>query len=686
MTSQFPQVLAGRYEIRDLIGRGGMAEVHLGYDTRLSRVVAIKLLRSDIAGDPTFQARFRREAQSAAALNHPAVVAVYDSGEEELLQPGGASRTVPYIVMEYIEGHTVRELLSEGEAVPIAEAAEIVSGVLDALEYSHRVGIVHRDIKPGNIMLTSTGAVKVMDFGIARAIEDSASTVTQTHTVVGTAQYLSPEQARGESVDARSDLYSTGCLLYELLTGQPPFQGDSAVAIAYQHVREIPKRPSSLAADVPESLDRVILKSLAKSRDDRYQDAAHMRADLQAAARGMSVAAPAADSWSPATSVMASPAAEPVQPTSAFAQVPSGSSPIQAAKEAEEPEEKPKSHAWVWILVFLLFMALAVVAGLWASGAFDSHPTPTPSATVTKVDVPDVAGQDEDSAKKTVEDAGLKFAKDEVANDTVSAGLAVSSDPSKGTKVDPGTTVTVHFSTGSATVKVPDLEGKTQEDARKALKEAGLEGGNTTLEDSSSVAKDRVIYTDPSAGTSVERGTTVNLVLSTGNTSVPDISGQDEATAKKTIEDAGLKFKRGDDVTSTEVEQGKAVSSDPASGSSASAGDTITVHFSSGAGATPTPSSMVTVPKDLNGKTADEAAAELQKLGLNVTQDQKASKDVDAGKVIGTDPKAGTQVPAGSTVNLTVSTGNKDSGDNNNQQQPANPNPGGGGNNAGGNN
>ena len=220
-----------------------MAEVHLGYDTRLSRSWPSSCCVPDIAGDPTFQARFRREAQSAAALNHPAVVAVYDSGEEELLQPGGASRTVPYIVMEYVEGHTVRELLSEGEAVPIPEAVEIVSGVLDALEYSHRVGIVHRDIKPGNIMLTSTGAVKVMDFGIARAIEDSASTVTQTHTVVGTAQYLSPEQARGESVDARSDLYSTGCLLYELLTGQPPFQGDSAVAIAYQHVREIPKRP-----------------------------------------------------------------------------------------------------------------------------------------------------------------------------------------------------------------------------------------------------------------------------------------------------------------------------------------------------------------------------------------------------------------------------------------------------------
>ena len=680
MTSQFPQVLAGRYEIRDLIGRGGMAEVHLGYDTRLSRVVAIKLLRSDIAGDPTFQARFRREAQSAAALNHPAVVAVYDSGEEELLQPGGASRTVPYIVMEYVEGHTVRELLSEGEAVPIPEAVEIVSGVLDALEYSHRVGIVHRDIKPGNIMLTSTGSVKVMDFGIARAIEDSASTVTQTHTVVGTAQYLSPEQARGESVDARSDLYSTGCLLYELLTGQPPFQGDSAVAIAYQHVREIPKRPSSLAADVPESLDRVILKSLAKSREDRYQDAAHMRADLQAAARGMSVAAPAADSWSPTSSAMASPATEPVQPTSAFAQVPSEPSSTPAARD-EEPENKPKNYAWVWILVFLLFAVLAVIAGRWASGAFnDPRPTPTPSATVAAVEVPDVSGQDEDSARKTIEDAGLKFAKNEVANDTVSEGLAVSSDPQKGAKIAAGSTVTVHFSTGSAMVKVPDLEGKTQEDARKALKDAGLEAGNVTQDDSASIAKDRVIDTSPSSGTSVERGTTVDLIVSTGKTSVPDVSGQDEATAKKTIEDAGLKFKKGDDVTSSDVEQGKAVSSDPAAGSSVSAGDTVTVHFSSGAATpTPTPSATVTVPSNLNGKTAEEATAELQKLGLNVIQDQKSSDKVEAGKVIGTDPQAGTQVPAGSTVSLTVSKG-KDGGGNNNQP----PNPGGGDKNNGG--
>jgi len=395
----------------------------------------------------------------------------------------------------------------------------------------------------------------------------------------------------------------------------------------------------------------------------------------------MSVAAPAADSWSPATSVMASPATAAVQPTSAFAQVASEPSPASTVKEGEEPEKRSRSHAWIWILVFLLFVALAVVAGRWASGAFDSQPTPTQSPTVSKVEVPDTSGQDEESAKKTIEDAGLKFAKDEVANEEVSAGLAVSSDPGKGTKVESGSTVTVHFSTGSAMVKVPDLAGKTQEDARKALKDAGLEGGNTSQEDSATVAKDRVIYTNPTTGSSVARGTTVDLVLSTGNASVPDVAGQDEATAKKAIEDAGLKFKKGDDVASTDVERGKAVSSDPAAGSSASAGDTITVHFSSGAAATPTPNGTVTIPKNLNGKTVEEATAELQKLGLNVIVDYKSSDKVDTGKVIGTSPKAGDQVPAGSTVNLTVSTG-KDGADNN--QQPVNPNPGDGGNNKGG--
>ena len=649
-------LIGDRYQLGNSIGTGGMSDVYVATDTLLGREVAIKMLKIDMARDENFRQRFRKEAQNSARLNHPNIVAVYDTGETVV-----EGISIPYIVMEHIKGRDLRAIVREDGPLRPEEAAAMLFPVTLALQASHDSGIIHRDVKPANIMVTSTGEVKVMDFGIARALSDSSSAMTQTAAVIGTAQYLSPEQARGESVDARSDLYSTGCLLYELLTGQPPFQGDSAVAIAYQHVREIPKRPSSLAADVPESLDRVILKSLAKSREDRYQDAAHMRADLQAAARGMSVAAPAADSWSPATSVMASPAAEPVQPTSSFAQVPSGASPMQAAKEAEEPEEKPKSHAWVWILMFLLFMTLAVIAGLWAAGGFDNQPTPTPSPTISKVEVPDTSGQDEESAKKTIEDAGLKFAKDEVANEEVGAGLAVSSDPGKGTKVEPGSTVTVHFSTGSAMVKVPDLSGKTQEDARKALKEAGLEGGNTSQEDSATVAKDRVIYTNPQAGNSVARGTTVDLVLSTGNTSVPDVSGQDEATAKKSIEDAGLQFKKGDDVTSAEVERGKAVSSNPAAGTSVSAGDTITVSFSSGA-ATPTPNPTATenpnaaIMPQVNGKDSEAVKSDLESRGFKVKVEEKKANDpqTQPGMVISSNPQEGQPIGPNKEIILYV--------------------------------
>src|SRR5690606_13804863 len=277
----------------ELIGRGGMAEVHIGHDTRLGRTVAIKILRSDLARDPSFQARFRREAQAAAALNHPAIVAVYDTGEDAFTEPTGAVHHVPFIVMEYVEGHTVRDILRDGSAVPIEEAVEITMGVLSALEYSHHAGIVHRDIKPANVMLTPTGAVKVMDFGIARAMADAAGTMTQTQAVIGTAQYLSPEQARGEQVDSRSDLYSTGCLLFELLTGRPPFIGDSPVAVAYQHAREEAQPPSAFASDVPEGLDRITMKALAKDRDARYSTAAEFRSDLEAAVRGGRISAPA---------------------------------------------------------------------------------------------------------------------------------------------------------------------------------------------------------------------------------------------------------------------------------------------------------------------------------------------------------------------------------------------------------
>src|SRR3982750_1680711 len=284
-----PRVLGNRYEVGELLGRGGMAEVHSGRDPRRGRVVAIKLLRVDLARDATFQARFRREAQSAAALNHPAIVSVYDTGEEQIVEAGGAAVNLPYIVMEYVEGRTLRELMHDGRPLDVDTALDVTARVLSALEYSHRTGIVHRDIKPANVMVTPNGDVKVMDFGIARAMADASSTMTQTQAVIGTAQYLSPEQARGEQVDTRSDLYSTGCLLFELLTGRPPFVADSPVAVAYQHVREAPVPPSQVVGGIPDSVDRIVLHSLAKGREERYQSAADFRADVEAARGGRQV-------------------------------------------------------------------------------------------------------------------------------------------------------------------------------------------------------------------------------------------------------------------------------------------------------------------------------------------------------------------------------------------------------------
>ena len=592
--TEFPQVLAGRYEIRDLIGRGGMAEVHLGYDKRLSRIIAIKLLRSDIAGDPTFQARFRREAQSAAALNHPTIVAVYDSGEEEITTPNGSTRSVPYIVMEYVEGHTVRELLGDGEAVPIPEAVEITTGVLDALEYSHRAGIVHRDIKPGNIMLTSTGAVKVMDFGIARAIEDSAATVTQTHAVVGTAQYLSPEQARGELVDARSDLYSTGCLLYELLTGQPPFTGDSAVAIAYQHVREIPKPPSALAADVPESLDRVVLKALAKARDDRYQDAAHMRTELLAAARGMAVSAPATETWQSTTAMPSATAPSPAPPAPPISTQPS-------APEQTAEDKRPRRRWWVWMLIILLLILAGIVIGMLASGLPGSrHPNETPSPTATAAIVPNVSNMSEDDAKSAIEDVGLTFVRgDDVSSDTVDEGLAISSDPGAGTSAVLGTEVTVSFSSGSATVKVPDVSGMTQSEARKEIENANLTWGDVTTEDSPGTQAGQVIRSNPAAGNPVSRGATVSVVVSSGRTTVPDVVGKSQEEAQQALKNAGLGYNvRTSDAKTTDPSKNdtyEVTSVDPGANQSVNVGDSVSlevthhIYEAPVATATPTP-------------------------------------------------------------------------------------------------
>ncbi|WP_124054500.1 Stk1 family PASTA domain-containing Ser/Thr kinase [Arcanobacterium ihumii] len=544
--TDIPRILGGRYEVGDLIGRGGMAQVHIGYDTRLSRTVAIKVLRADLAADPTFLARFRREAQSAAALNHPAIVAVYDTSEEHVTTASGRSLALPYIVMEYVRGSTVAKLLSNGQALPIDEAVQIAAGVLSALEYSHQEGIIHRDIKPGNIMMTQDGKVKVMDFGIARAIADSAATMTSTNSVVGTAQYLSPEQARGEVVDTRSDLYSTGCLLYELLTGKPPFQGDSAVAVAYQHVSETPKPASQIAPDIPDTIDRVVMKSLAKKREDRYQDAAEMRSELLRAARGGAVLAPDVDTWQTrvvptptraAEATAVAPAYMPAGGTAPMSHTQTGISPVNA-----EDESKKKSKKWlIWLGILL---ALLAIGGI--SYALLQQGTPEKTEpVVVKVDVPDLANMDQAEARKTIEGVGLKFVLgDPINDDKIPSGRFISSDPAVGTSVEKGTRVTVHFSAGPNSVTVPALNtGKmTEEQARAELEKLGLSVGSVETVNQAGMQKGIVIDTEPSAGSTVPKGSAVHLYVSSGKVELPKLIGKTQEDAQNTLSALQLQF------------------------------------------------------------------------------------------------------------------------------------------------
>ena len=648
--------LAGRYEVRSLIGRGGMAEVHLGFDTRLSRVVAIKMLRRDLALDSIFQARFRREAQSAASLNHPNIVAVYDTGEEIVSDATNRSLAIPYIVMEYVEGHTVKELISDGTAVPINEAIEIVSGVLSALQYSHANHLVHRDIKPGNIMLTPEGKVKVMDFGIARALTDSQATMTQTNAVVGTAQYLSPEQARGETVDERSDLYSTGVVLFELLTGRPPFKGDSAVAVAYQHVEQIPPTPSSILSDIPDSLDRVVLKALAKNRDDRYRSAAEMLSDLQRVARGMDVGAPPADSWATevlpsaglvgaraavpaATSTVSAPAA---RVSSTSTSLPAVGSDGDAASKAAAARKRRTA-----IIMTLVVIALLLIGGsVWAL----SRSAATPEA----VSVPNVVGLSQADAKSQIEAAGLEWElnPEKVASDTVEKDAVASTDPAGGAQAEKGSTVRVTISSGPDSVTLPDnLVGMSPDDARQAVEALGLKWEvNSSKVASDTVAEGKVAQTNPSPGSKVKAGQTITAYLSSGSdqVEVPDLVGMSQDQARSALKAVGLEL---GNVTTVDSDKDKdrIVSQDPETGSKVKKGTTIAVSISTGKAA------QVEIPTVV-GISREDAEAQLKALGLTVTVEE-VSGSQPSGQVTAVEPGEGSKVDKNSTVKLKVSKG-----------------------------
>ena len=527
------RLLGGRYQVGALIGRGGMAEVHAGHDTRLGRTVAIKMLRSDLARDPSFLARFRREAQSAAGLNHPAIVAVYDSGEDEDTDSSGGTIALPYIVMEYVEGRTLREILNETTVMEADEAARVTEGILDALSYSHRMGIVHRDIKPANVMLTPAGDVKVMDFGIARAIADTAATMTQTQSVIGTAQYLSPEQAQGKQVDARSDLYSAGCLLYELLTGRTPFVGDSPVSIAYQHVGQEPQPPSVYQPGLSADLDAVVLHSLVKDRDARYQDAAQFRTDLGAARAGRPISSAARGTAAGAGALAGDPtmAMAAVDPTEAVGAQDSST----LAGLGEDPSDKPsRRQKTTYVLLALAVVAALILVALAGKAMFGSTPIP-------KVAVPRVISLTQTQAIAKLHAVGLVEVVSTATNDAAK-GTVTDQNPLPGAQVPAKTKINITVSSGPGEVAVPDVSGFNIDSAVASIRTAGLVPGQVESVDDPTVTKGKVIETAPAAGKSVVVGSVVTIKASSGKVKVPSVVGSNRSDAQQTLTDARLKY------------------------------------------------------------------------------------------------------------------------------------------------
>ena len=593
------RILNGRYVVEELIGRGGMADVHLGVDQVLGRKVAIKLLRAEMARDPMVQARFRREAKAVAGLNHPNIVSVFDTGEEEQVVSGSTVQ-LPFIVMEYIRGRTLRDLVKAGDMTR-EKAIEYVLGTLEALGHSHSMGIVHRDIKPANIMVTERGNLKVMDFGIARALADSASTMTQTQTVVGTAQYLSPEQARGEAVDARTDLYSTGCLLYELFTGRPPFTGDSPVSVAYQHVGEHAPAPSTLVAELDPIFDDVVLKALAKDREDRYADAAAFALALKNARQGIALAPEQLTAPMPQSrtdiETQASAAALRLQPIAisqetqfAAAHAPGYETghldpvtgqahwadvPLWEQDMAHERDEhRARSRrGWTWAISLFLVLALAV------SGLFFYNWMKAEAERNAPVAVPSLTEATQAKAESMLTELQLVPRVEVVFDDEVESGLVVKTDPDATKEVRKGSVVHVMVSKGPESQVIPkDLSGQSEAGARQVLRDLGFEIGDVSRVDNPSIPTDWLVGTVPKLGEKVKVGTTIDLVLSTGMVEIPQLLTMtvEEATEVLDELDAGLRIETVEEENQA-AEPGTIINQVPDRGLTSPQGGTVTV-------------------------------------------------------------------------------------------------------------
>ncbi|MET7478228.1 Stk1 family PASTA domain-containing Ser/Thr kinase [Streptomyces sp. NPDC005648] len=648
-----PRRLGGRYELGQVLGRGGMAEVYLAHDTRLGRTVAVKTLRADLARDPSFQARFRREAQSAASLNHPAIVAVYDTGEDYI---DGVS--IPYIVMEYVDGSTLRELLHSGRKLLPERAMEMTIGILQGLEYAHRSGIVHRDIKPANVMLTRNGQVKVMDFGIARAMGDSGMTMTQTSAVIGTAQYLSPEQAKGEQVDARSDLYSTGCLLYELLTVRPPFVGDSPVAVAYQHVREEAQPPSVFDPEITPEMDSIVLKALVKDPNYRYQSADEMRADIEACLDGQPVAATAAmgsvgygayPDDQPTTALRSSDAGA----TSMLPPMgPDGGYGYDDDRVDRRRQKKSNTSTILLVVAGVLVLVGAILIGKWAfSGNNSADDT---------VSVPNLVGVTQSDAENQLKNIDLKVGTvKQQPCEAQTKGNVCSQDPKGGTDLKKGEAVNLVVSTGAPKVAVPNVTGKSLDEATQIL-----EGDDykfvvkTKTEESTTEDANTVLDQDPKLGAEVQKGSTITLTIAKApqTVAIPDVTGQSCDDAKSTLSDAGLNGNCVNTPTNDDSQDGKAIATNPTIGTQVKKNSAVQINIGE------KQNSQVQVP-NIQGQTLGNVKQALRQAGLQVGNIQ-GSQD-DNAIVISSDPSQGSTVNQGTSVNLiAVQNGNNNGGNN----------------------
>ena len=611
-----PTEYADRYEIVREIARGGMANVYLADDKKLDRPVALKVLSAELSRDPAFVERFRLEAQSAGSLNDPNIVAVYDWGQEQ---------STSFIVMEYVEGHTLRDVINEG---PVAadQAARITGDIAKALAAAHRAGVVHRDIKPGNVLITPTGQVKVTDFGIARA-NGVGDGLTKTGAVMGTATYFSPEQAQGVAVDARSDIYSLGVVLYEMITGVVPFAGDSAVSVAYLHVREPVKAPSQRRRDLSPALEAIILTCLAKDPIDRYQSADLLRADLLRFQRGQTPIG------GPATAAVAA-VGDPTIVASRTAVA-----PAIAVAAASAPPRRKGSRGPVALVVVLLLALIGLVAFLLVQVFADNGPT------VKTVTVRGVIGFTEAKARQALTDQGFTVTTTKEPNQKP-VGTVFDQNPQEGEFKKTGTAVTIFVSDGAGTVKVPKVEGLDKDTATSLLLKRGFVV-TPVPELSETVKSGTVIRTDPPAGKKLEPGSNVNLIVSAGPAPipVPDVTGLDQSDATQKLVAVGFRVSKTTE-PSRSVALNRVIRTQPGPGQAEPKDSTITIVVSSGTKQSPIP--------DVVGKNQSDAVAALDAAGFKANVSQAVSTSANIGKVISQSPGAGTTADDGSAVTITV--------------------------------